>query len=180
MKVDINDLAQVKGIGKKTLERIEEELVNNNDKSNDYQLDIEFEPNNIYHGDCFNLLRGLDENSIDSVVTDPPYNLSFMGKDWDTVGTPRKFQEWNQEWGELALKVLKPGGYALVFGGTRTYHRMVSGLEDAGFEIKDCISYLYGQGFPKNRNIWKQDIRPQIEKQLREQGVEGEIEWKKK
>ena len=120
----------------------------------------------------------LEENSIDSIVTDPPYNLKFMGKSWDDKGTPKEFQEWNEKWAKLAYKALKPGGYMLVFSGTKTYHRMVSGVEDAGFEVKDMIEWMYGTGFPKSRNIWKHDIKPKVEDKLREQGVEGEIEWK--
>ena len=101
-----------------------------------------------------------------------------MGKKWDDKGTPKEFQKWNEKWAKLAYKALKPGGYMLVFSGTKTYHRMVSGVEDAGFEVKDMIEWMYGTGFPKSRNIWKYDIKPKVENKLREQGVEGEIEWK--
>ncbi len=97
----------------------------------------------IIHGDCLDELHDIEDNSIDAVVTDPPYGLAFMGKSWDKF-SPKEFQEFSQEWGEQALRVLKPGGYLLAFCGTRTYHRMVVGLEDAGFTIKDQIDWLYG------------------------------------
>jgi site-specific DNA-methyltransferase (adenine-specific) len=93
-------------------------------------------------------LKTLPENSIDSVVTDPPYGLSFMGKKWDYDVPSVEF------WKEV-LRVLKPGGHVLSFGGTRTYHRMTVNIEDAGFEIRDQIMWLYGSGFPKSHNIGK-------------------------
>lgn len=97
-------------------------------------------------GDCRLKLQDLPDNSVDSVVTDPPYGLSFMGKKWD-YDVPSV-----EIWREV-LRVLKPGGHLLSFGGTRTYHRMVVNIEDAGFEIRDCIQWLYGSGFPKSHNI---------------------------
>lgn len=93
--------------------------------------------------------------SVDAIVTDPPYGLDFMGKAWDRLGTPKEFQEWCGVWAAEALRVLKPGGWILSFGGTRTYHRMTCGLEDAGFEIRDCLFWLYGTGFPKSLNVSK-------------------------
>jgi len=108
----------------------------------------------IICGDCLEEMEKLEENSVDSVVTDPPYALAFMGKDWDSL-KPKEYQEFSQEWGEQALRVLKPGAYLLAFSGARTYHRMVVGLEDAGFEIKDQIDWLYGSGFPKSHDISK-------------------------
>jgi len=108
----------------------------------------------IICGDCLEEMKELERNSIDSVVTDPPYALAFMGKDWDSL-KPKEYQEFSQEWGEQALRVLKPGAYLLAFSGTRTYHRMVVGLEEAGFEIKDQIEWLYGSGFPKSLDISK-------------------------
>jgi len=108
----------------------------------------------IICGDCLEEMKELGENSVDSVVTDPPYALAFMGKDWDSL-KPKEYQEFSREWGERALRVLKPGAYLLAFSGTRTYHRMVVGLEDAGFEIKDQIDWLYGSGFPKSHDISK-------------------------
>jgi len=108
----------------------------------------------IICGDCLEEMKELGKNSVDSVVTDPPYALAFMGKDWDSL-KPEEYQEFSREWGERALRVLKPGAYLLAFSGTRTYHRMVIGLEDAGFEIKDQIDWLYGSGFPKSHDISK-------------------------
>lgn len=99
-------------------------------------------------GDNIQSLKKLPDNSIDSVVTDPPYGLSFMGKKWDYDVPSVEF------WKEV-LRVLKPGGHVLSFGGTRTYHRMVVNIEDAGFEIRDQIMWLYGSGFPKSHNIGK-------------------------
>ena len=99
-------------------------------------------------GDNILSLKKLPDNSVDSVVTDPPYGLSFMGKKWD-YDVPSV-----QLWKEV-YRVLKPGGHLLSFGGTRTYHRMVVNIEDAGFEIRDQIMWLYGSGFPKSHNIGK-------------------------
>jgi len=99
-------------------------------------------------GDNLELLKSLSDNSIDSVVTDPPYGISFMGKKWD-YNIP-KVELWKE-----VLRVLKPGGHALVACGTKTQHRMAVNLEDAGFEIRDTIAWVYGQGFPKSVNIGK-------------------------
>jgi len=99
-------------------------------------------------GDNIESLKKLPDNSIDSVVTDPPYGLSFMNKKWDYEVPSVDF------WKEV-YRVLKPGGHILSFGGTRTYHRMVVNIEDAGFEIRDQIMWLYGSGFPKSHNIGK-------------------------
>ncbi len=100
----------------------------------------------ILRGDCAVAMAYLlAANSVDSIVTDPPYGLSFMGKRWD-VDVPGA-----EVWAE-ALKVLKPGGYLLAFAGTRTYHRMAVAIEDAGFEIRDQIGWAYGSGFPKSHN----------------------------
>ena len=102
----------------------------------------------ICHGDSLEVLKSFPDNSIDSVVTDPPYGLSFMGKKWDyDVPSVELWQE--------VLRVLKPGGHALIACGTRTQHRMVCNIEDAGFEIRDVISWVYGSGFPKSLNIGK-------------------------
>jgi len=101
-------------------------------------------------GDNMESLKLLEDNSIDSIVTDPPYGLSFMGKKWD-YDVPSV-----ELWKEV-YRVLKPGGHLLSFGGTRTYHRMVVNIEDAGFEIRDQIQWLYGSGFPKSHNIGKQE-----------------------
>lgn len=108
----------------------------------------------IIQGDCIEEMKQMEEESVDAVVTDPPYGLAFMGKSWDDF-EPKEFQNFCEEWGKQALRVLKPGGYLLAFCGTRTYHRMVVGLEDAGFDIKDQIDWMYGQGFPKSHDISK-------------------------
>ena len=169
----------------------------------------------IIKGDCIEEMKNLNENSVDAIITDPPYGLEFMGKDWDkfkegkniaggntgkdtpyarSKPTPSfyqlskkrfgkkgeegendlkvkknfkvlprffqsdliTFQKFTEEWAIECLRVLKPGGFLLSFGGTRTYHRMTCGIEDAGFEIRDCIMWLYGSGFPKSLNIGKQ------------------------
>ena len=135
----------------------------------------------IIKGDCIQEMKLLDENSVDAIVTDPPYGLEFMGKEWDRLkkintgggikgelsGTGIKrntvnyvagseAQEFHNQWATECLRVIKPGGFLLSFGGTRTYHRLVCGIEDAGFEIRDTIMWLYGSGFPKSLNIGKQ------------------------
>jgi DNA modification methylase len=136
----------------------------------------------LLKGNCIELLATLPDNSVDSIVTDPPYGLSFMGKSWDgpagmlgqiATGDEKRgayayggshsrgyidndnlaFQAWTTEWAIQALRVLKPGGHLLAFGGSRTYHRLASAVEDAGFEIRDQIMWLYGSGFPKSHNL---------------------------
>lgn len=102
----------------------------------------------IYHGDCLETLRKAPDNFVDAIVTDPPYGLAFMGKKWD-YDVP-SVEIWKE-----CLRVLKPGGHLLAFGGTRTYHRLVVAIEDAGFEIRDQIQWIYGQGFPKSQDISK-------------------------
>jgi site-specific DNA-methyltransferase (adenine-specific) len=146
----------------------------------------------LHHGDCLEVLKSLPDNSVDSVVTDPPYGLEFMGKDWDAPwkaagdvvadpadvggfqdgngGNPYSrsrirygregvamvgFQEWCTLWATECLRVLKPGGHILAFGGSRTWHRLVAAIEDAGFEIRDSIAWLYGSGFPKSLDVSK-------------------------
>jgi len=99
-------------------------------------------------GDCLEKLKELEDNSVDSIVTDPPYGISFMGKKWD-YDVP-KVEVWQE-----CLRVLKPGGHALVACGTRTQHRMAVNLEDGGFEIRDLIFWHFGSGFPKSHNIEK-------------------------
>jgi site-specific DNA-methyltransferase (adenine-specific) len=105
---------------------------------------------NLLLGDCKDKLKELEDNSIDAIVTDPPYELGFMGKDWDDTGIANDPDMWGE-----CLRVLKPGGFLLAFSGTRTYHRMASAIEDAGFEIRDMIEWVYGSGFPKSHNIGK-------------------------
>lgn len=104
----------------------------------------------LRHGDCVELMKQMPDNSVDSIVTDPPYELGFMGKAWDGAGIAYSLEMWGE-----ALRVLKPGGHLLAFGGTRTYHRMACAIEDAGFEIRDSIHWVYGSGFPKSLNISK-------------------------
>ena len=100
----------------------------------------------LHHGNCLDILRTMPDCSIDAVVTDPPYGLSFMGKRWD-YDVPS-----TEIWAEC-LRVLKPGGYLLAFAGTRTQHRMAVRIEDAGFEIRDMLAWMYGSGFPKSHNV---------------------------
>ena len=136
--------------------------------------------NKLDNIDCLEGMKLLEANSVDAVVTDPPYGLEFMGKEWDKLWTKRngkesrgrgrdpftsarvekyaggmQAQRWHQEWATEALRVLKPGGFLLAFGGTRTCHRLVCGIEDAGFEIRDMIAWVYGSGFPKSLIIGK-------------------------
>jgi len=105
-------------------------------------------PYTLHLGDCREVLKTLPANSIDAVVTDPPYGLSFMGKGWDH-GVPGV-----EFWTEV-YRVMKPGAHLIAYGGTRTIHRLTVGIEDAGFEIRDSIYWLYGSGFPKSHNVSK-------------------------
>jgi hypothetical protein len=109
----------------------------------------------VLTGDCLDILPTLDAESVDACVTDPPYGLSFMGKDWDH-GVPGEAY-----WREVS-RVLKPGGHLLAFGGTRTHHRLMVAIEDAGFEIRDCLMWLYGSGFPKGKSQLKPAYEPII------------------
>lgn len=102
----------------------------------------------LYNGDCLKEMKNLPDNSVDSIVTDPPYGISFMGKKWD-------YDVPSQEIWVECLRVLKPGGHLLAFAGTRTQHRMAVNIEDAGFEIRDMIAWVYGSGFPKSMNVSK-------------------------
>lgn len=102
----------------------------------------------IVQGDCLEVLKSMESNSIDAIVTDPPYGLAFMGKRWD-YDVPSA-----DIWREC-LRVLKPGGHLLAFGGTRTFHRTVVNIEDAGFEVRDMIAWIHGQGFPKSMDVSK-------------------------
>ena len=106
-------------------------------------------------GDCVEQMKMLEADSVDAIVTDPPYGLEFMGKAWDGFGTPLGFQTWTEQWAREAFRVLKPGGHLLAFGGTRMYHRLAAGIEDAGFEIRDTLMWLYGSGFPKSLDVSK-------------------------
>jgi hypothetical protein len=102
----------------------------------------------LFCGDCLDVMATMEDNSIDSVITDPPYGLEFMGKGWDH-GVPGALY-----WQEC-LRVAKPGAALLAFGGTRTHHRLMCAIEDAGWEIRDCLMWLYGSGFPKSHDISK-------------------------
>lgn len=115
-------------------------------------------------GDCREVMARLDPDSIDAIVTDPPYGLSFMGKDWDH-GIPGE-----HFWRE-ALRGAKPGAHLLAFGGTRTFHRLTCAIEDAGWEIRDCIMWVYGSGFPKSL-----DVSKAIDKAA---GADREKKWKR-
>lgn len=100
----------------------------------------------VHHADCRDAMRAMETESVDAVVTDPPYGLSFMGREWDH-GVP------GVEFWRDALRVAKPGAHLLAFGGTRTFHRLACAIEDAGWEVRDCLSWLYGSGFPKSLNV---------------------------
>jgi len=102
----------------------------------------------LHNADCLDHLRSMDDCSIDSIVTDPPYGISFMGKQWD-YDVP-SIDVWKE-----CLRVLKPGGHLLAFAGTRTQHRMAVNIEDAGFELRDLVMWHYGSGFPKSHNVSK-------------------------
>ena len=113
----------------------------------------------LHHGDCLNVLARMPSHSVAAIIADPPYGLSFMGKGWD-------YQVPSVEiWGQC-LRVLKPGGHLLAFAGTRTQHRMCVNIEDAGFEIRDMIAWVYGSGFPKSHNVgdgWGTALKPALE-----------------
>ena len=104
----------------------------------------------VHIGSNLDVLPTLEDNSIDSIVTDPPYELGFMGKKWDSSGIAYSVELWKE-----CLRVLKPGGHLLSFGGTRTWHRVAVAIEDAGFEVRDSIAWMYGSGFPKSLNVGK-------------------------
>jgi len=116
----------------------------------------------LINADCIAAMKEMADNSVDSIVTDPPYELGFMGKSWDASGIAFNVEVWQE-----ALRVLKPGGHLIAFSGSRTYHRMAVAIEDAGFQIRDQIMWVYGSGFPKSLNIAKA-----IDKSS---GFEGEV-----
>lgn len=112
----------------------------------------------MVNADCLEWLAAREAESVDAVVTDPPYELGFMGNRWDATGIAYNVDLWRQ-----VLRVLKPGGHLLAFGGTRTYHRMACAIEDAGFDVRDSIHWIYGTGFPKSLNLgdgWGTALKP--------------------
>ena len=128
----------------------------------------------LYLGDCIETMAGMDANSIDAIVCDPPYLLSFMGKAFDSQhkalagdNEGQQMQAWHSAWVKEAYRVLKPGGYLLAFGGSRTVHRLMSALEDEGFWLHPIVGWIFGSGFCKATNLSKQ-----IDKDL---GLEREV-----
>ena len=106
----------------------------------------------LHQGDCRDIMREYPDQHFDAVITDPPYGIAFLGEKWDTA-TPTGFQAWAQSWGEEALRVIKPGGYLLAFSAPRTYHRLTSGLEDAGFEVRDAMAWIRADGKPAGMDL---------------------------
>ena len=137
-------------------------------------MNIIYQSNNgqIIHGDNIEVMKTIKENSVDSCISDFPYDLSFMGRKWDTTGN---FYEWCKARAVELYRIMKPGGYVCIFGHPKTNHRMKSAFEDAGFNIVEEIDWVYLTGFPKCQDIGKMFLK-QIEKQLKEQGVD-KIEW---
>lgn len=117
--------------------------------TDDSQTTLIIEDGNVLCGDAINLLDQLPKNQFHAIVCDPPYNFDggFMGEEWDNIGSPKEYQEWCQEWAEAALKTLKPGGHLIAFSGNTSQHRLFSGVEDAGYEIRDTLTWHYGDGF---------------------------------
>jgi site-specific DNA-methyltransferase (adenine-specific) len=117
----------------------------------------------VLEGDCRVVMATLDAESIDAIVTDPPYELRFMGRGWDGTGVAYDPETWKQ-----ALRVAKPGAFLLAFGGTRTFHRMVVAIEDAGWEIRDCLVWAYASGFPKGGDLGRaMDAKAGVERPQR-------------
>jgi len=167
----------------------------------------------LYHGDCLDVLAQLEPDSVDSIVTDPPYGLGFMGVKWDTYGDGkgrsharkpggvelirgkenRKYQETSRVWFIEALRVAKPGAHLLAFGGTRTFHRLACAIEDAGWELRDTIMWVYGTGFPKSVDVskaidksagvnWRKaegrnDVRDLSKKEITISSTDGDKQW---
>ena len=100
----------------------------------------------LYRGDCLDVLAAMEPESVDAIVCDPPYGLGFLGRAWDALPP-------GVDWARLCLRVLKPGGHLVAFGGTRTVHRLATAIEDGGFEIRDLVSWIYYSGFPKSKNV---------------------------
>ncbi len=118
--------------------------------------------NTVHTGDASEVLQHLPPSSTHAVVTDPPYGMGFMERDWDSFGDDTSddddltYREWCASWGDLARRIVKPGGHVLAFGGSRTHHHLMAGLEDAGLELRDTITYHYGDGFPKPLDVAKE------------------------
>lgn len=127
--------------------------------------------NKLILGNSLEKLKELEDNSIDSIVTDPPYELGFMGKSWDNTGIANNPDLWAE-----CLRVLKPGGHLLAFSGTRTYHRMAVAIEDAGFEVRDMIEWVYGSGFSKC-TVWKEGVKRSSESLNKENDLMVENNW---
>jgi site-specific DNA-methyltransferase (adenine-specific) len=121
--------------------------------------DASLPTNEFVEGDCLEAMQSFPDDSIHAVVTDPPYNLNFMQSvtnGWDDIGSPKEYQDFCEQWASECLRVLKPGGHMLAFSGTQTFHRLFTGVEDAGFEIRDSLlAWLHGEGFPKGSDISK-------------------------
>jgi DNA modification methylase len=133
----------------------------------------------VKHADCLAALPRLASESVEVVITDPPYGINLGGMSWDRCGS---FQDFSKEWSSAALRVLKPGGHLAAFGAPRTAHRLACGLEDAGFELRDVLMWLYGQGIPKSLNLtgqsagWGTALKPAYEPiLLARKPVEGTI-----
>lgn len=110
--------------------------------------------NEVIEGDLFDVLPDFSPESVDAVVTDPPYYFDgLLGAEWDEFDGVGDYQQWCQRWAEECFRVMKPGAHLLAFGGNRQHHRLFVGIEDAGFEIRDTMTFLYGNGLPKSRNI---------------------------
>jgi len=130
-----------------------------------------FSHGDVIEGDVLHVAEELPENSFHAVVCDPPYNFEdgFMQEDWDDVGSPSEYQQWCQQWAESLLDPLKPGGHLIAFSGNRSHHRLFSGIEDAGYEIRDTITWHYANGFPK---------APRIERWLDDEYKEQFGDWR--
>jgi DNA modification methylase len=133
----------------------------------------------IIHGDCLTELAKLESNSIDALVTDPPAGIAFMNKSWDhDKGGRDIWIAWLTNVMAEALRVLKPGAHGFVWALDKTSHWTATACEDAGFEVRRKIYHVFGSGFPKSRNLWKNDIQSLIEEQLYQQCGKIEIVWK--
>mgnify|MGYP006289474037 CR=1 FL=1 len=110
--------------------------------------------NEVLTGDCFDRLPDLPDESVHAAVTDPPYGLAFMGESWDDF-EPREYQDFAERFATELLRILKPGGHLIAFSGNRTHHRLFSGIEDAGFEVRDTLTWHYLSGFPKAQDMGK-------------------------